>query len=142
MTATVTERLQRIELGRQASLEAAGLMYDAMATGHAVSTYNLLLEEKRRAVVDRGHEFGRRLGLGQIDHHPVHRETVGQGEVGSYAQPGHRAAQRGEVGANTRLRREPCAPAIDVYTGVLYDALDHRTLSPSASSSQAHHHLH
>lgn len=27
---------------------AAGLMYDAMATGHAVATYNLLLEERRR----------------------------------------------------------------------------------------------
>jgi uncharacterized protein len=32
----------------RAALEAAGLMYDTMATGHAVSTYNLLLEEKRR----------------------------------------------------------------------------------------------
>lgn len=32
----------------RAALEAAGVMYDAMATGHAVSTYNLLLEEKRR----------------------------------------------------------------------------------------------
>jgi uncharacterized protein len=30
------------------ALGAAGLMYDAMATGHAVATYNLLLEEKRR----------------------------------------------------------------------------------------------
>jgi len=30
------------------ALEAAGIMYDPMATGHAVSTYNLLLEEKRR----------------------------------------------------------------------------------------------
>ena len=27
---------------------AAGLMYDAMATGHAVAPYNLLLEERRR----------------------------------------------------------------------------------------------
>lgn len=32
----------------RAALEAAGLRYDPMATGHAVSTYNLLLEEKRR----------------------------------------------------------------------------------------------
>ena len=32
----------------RAALEAAGLMYDPMATGHAVATYNLLLEEKRR----------------------------------------------------------------------------------------------
>lgn len=30
------------------ALAAAGLMFDPMATGHAVSTYNLLLEEKRR----------------------------------------------------------------------------------------------
>jgi len=29
-------------------LEAAGLMIDPMATGHAVATYNLLLGEKRR----------------------------------------------------------------------------------------------
>jgi uncharacterized protein len=32
----------------RAALESAGLMYDPMATGHAVATYNLLLEEKRR----------------------------------------------------------------------------------------------
>ena len=32
----------------RAALEAAGLMYDPMATGSAVSTFNLLLEEKRR----------------------------------------------------------------------------------------------
>jgi uncharacterized protein len=30
------------------ALEATGLMIDPMATGHAVSTYNLLLEEKRQ----------------------------------------------------------------------------------------------
>jgi uncharacterized protein len=30
------------------ALAAAGLMADPMATGHAVATYNLLLEEKRR----------------------------------------------------------------------------------------------
>jgi uncharacterized protein len=32
----------------RAALDAAGLMYDPMATGHAVATYNLLLEERRR----------------------------------------------------------------------------------------------
>jgi uncharacterized protein len=32
----------------RAALDAAGIIYDPMATGHAVSTYNLLLEEKRR----------------------------------------------------------------------------------------------
>ena len=31
---------------------------------------------------------------------------------------------RGEVERNTRLGREPAAPALSVYTGVLYDALD------------------
>lgn len=30
------------------ALQAAGLMADPMATGHAVATYNLLLEERRR----------------------------------------------------------------------------------------------
>lgn len=30
------------------ALTSAGLMFDAMATGHAISTYNLLLGEKRR----------------------------------------------------------------------------------------------
>lgn len=40
--------------------------------------------------------------------------------------------QRGEVGANSLLRTEPCAPAIEVYTGVLYEALDYPSLSPSA----------
>ncbi|MBI1349862.1 MAG: peroxide stress protein YaaA [Actinomycetales bacterium] len=40
--------------------------------------------------------------------------------------------QRGEVGVNARLRREPCAPAIEVYTGVLYEALDASSLSPRA----------
>ena len=37
--------------------------------------------------------------------------------------------QRGEVGANTLLRTEPCAPAIEVYTGVLYEALDYTALT-------------
>lgn len=40
--------------------------------------------------------------------------------------------QRGEVGANARLRKEPCAPAIEVYTGVLYEALDYPTLTAAA----------
>ncbi len=40
--------------------------------------------------------------------------------------------QRGEVGANARLRRQPCAPAIEVYSGVLYEALDTATLTARA----------
>ncbi|MDA2987108.1 MAG: hypothetical protein O2789_05180, partial [Actinomycetota bacterium] len=37
--------------------------------------------------------------------------------------------QHGEVGANARLAQEPCAPAIDVYTGVVYEALDAASLT-------------
>jgi len=37
--------------------------------------------------------------------------------------------QHGEVGANAQLAQEPCAPAIDVYTGVLYEALDASSLT-------------
>jgi cytoplasmic iron level regulating protein YaaA (DUF328/UPF0246 family) len=47
--------------------------------------------------------------------------------------------QRGEVGANTRLRREPCAPAIDVYTGVLYEALDTPSLTTRARARLDEH---
>ncbi len=42
------------------------------------------------------------------------------------------ATQHGEIGVNARLRREPCASAIEVYTGVLYEALDAPSLSASA----------
>ena len=40
--------------------------------------------------------------------------------------------QHGEVGANARLDQEPCAPAIEVYTGVLYEALDAASLTTAA----------
>jgi cytoplasmic iron level regulating protein YaaA (DUF328/UPF0246 family) len=39
---------------------------------------------------------------------------------------------RREVGRNMLLPRLPAAGALEVYTGVLYEALDHRTLSPAA----------
>lgn len=47
--------------------------------------------------------------------------------------------QRGEVGANARLRREPCGPAIEVYTGVLYEALDAPTLTAAARRRLGEH---
>lgn len=47
--------------------------------------------------------------------------------------------QRGEVGANAALTREPCAPAIDVYTGVLYEHLDAATLNARARQRLAEH---
>lgn len=37
--------------------------------------------------------------------------------------------QAEEVSANARLRKAPAGPAIDVYSGVLYDALDAATLT-------------
>lgn len=47
--------------------------------------------------------------------------------------------QAGEVEANRRLRRSPTMPAIDRYTGVLYDALDSLTLSGEARAFAAEH---
>lgn len=40
--------------------------------------------------------------------------------------------QAHEIGVNSSLRRAPAGPAIAVYTGVLYDALDVATLSTAA----------
>jgi len=37
--------------------------------------------------------------------------------------------QSTEVIANRGLRRRPCGPAISVYSGVLYEALDHTTMT-------------
>lgn len=37
-----------------------------------------------------------------------------------------------DVARNVRVRELPARPALEVYTGVLYDALDAATLSPSA----------
>lgn len=40
--------------------------------------------------------------------------------------------QADEVHVNARLRKAPCAPAIEIYTGVLFDALDVKSLSAPA----------
>lgn len=42
------------------------------------------------------------------------------------------ASLAAEVEQNTRLRTLPARPALEVYSGVLYDALDAATLSPAA----------
>lgn len=39
---------------------------------------------------------------------------------------------RPELARNLQLPRTPAVPALEVYTGVLYEALDHPTLSPAA----------
>ena len=41
-------------------------------------------------------------------------------------------SQRGELELNVRLLDQPARPAGEIYTGVLYDALDLPTLSPAA----------
>ena len=45
--------------------------------------------------------------------------------------------QLGLVTLNARLAKAPCAPAIEIYTGVLYDALDFASL-PAAARKRAH----
>lgn len=40
--------------------------------------------------------------------------------------------QRGEIAVNAALRASPTMPAVDRYTGVLYDALDAASLPPAA----------
>ena len=37
--------------------------------------------------------------------------------------------QLAEIASNRRLRHQPCAPAIRVYSGVLYEALNHGTMT-------------
>jgi cytoplasmic iron level regulating protein YaaA (DUF328/UPF0246 family) len=44
---------------------------------------------------------------------------------------------RGEVAKNTELRTGPTRPAGEIYTGVLYDALDLASLSPAAKRRAA-----
>ncbi len=41
------------------------------------------------------------------------------------------ASLRADVERNTRLHAEPAAPAHQVYSGVLYDALDYNSLTPA-----------
>jgi uncharacterized protein len=48
--------------------------------------------------------------------------------------------QRADVAANARLRSSPCAPAIEVYSGVLYDSLDLGSL-PRRARTRANAHL-
>jgi cytoplasmic iron level regulating protein YaaA (DUF328/UPF0246 family) len=49
--------------------------------------------------------------------------------------------QRGEIAVNASLRDAPTMPAVDRYTGVLFDALSARALDASARRWLAHHAL-
>ena len=50
------------------------------------------------------------------------------------------ARMTAEVHRNASLLSQPCAPAIEIYTGVLYEALDWQTLT-AVERKRAHKHL-
>ncbi|MDI3211724.1 peroxide stress protein YaaA [Arthrobacter sp. AL12] len=59
-------------------------------------------------------------GLGTVSAHEDALALLGVG-----------ASLRADVERNTRLHAEPAAPAHQVYSGVLYDALDYNSLTPT-----------
>jgi len=59
-------------------------------------------------------------GLGTVSAHEDALALLGVG-----------ASLRADVERNTRLHAEPAAPANQVYSGVLYDALDYNSLTPT-----------
>ena len=59
-------------------------------------------------------------GLGTVSAHEDALALLGVG-----------ASLRADVERNTRLHAEPAAPAHQVYSGVLYDALDYNSLTPA-----------
>ncbi|KAA9111112.1 YaaA family protein [Microbacterium rhizomatis] len=74
------------------------------------------------------------------------RETVIDALVALSADEDHAArvlklgpTQRHEVAANARLRDSATMPAVDRYTGVLYDAVDAASLDGAARRWLAHH---
>ena len=82
---------------------------------------------------------GRRVDLTALPHPELGplREELLDALVGFSAGPGAAEALglspglADEVSRNVHLRTTPARRAIDVYTGVLYAALDHATLSPA-----------
>jgi hypothetical protein len=60
------------------------------------------------------------------------RRTSRRGQDDSLAVLGLGPGQRGELARNAALADAPAAPAADVYTGVLYEALGLPTLDPQA----------
>jgi uncharacterized protein len=62
------------------------------------------------------------------------RRTSPRGIAASLAALGLSAGQQDEITRNATLPEAPAAPAAEVYTGVLYEALDASTLSSAARS--------
>ena len=62
------------------------------------------------------------------------RRTSARGVADALAVLGLSAAQHGEVARNAGLATAPAAPAAQVYTGVLYEALDRAGLAPQAQA--------
>jgi cytoplasmic iron level regulating protein YaaA (DUF328/UPF0246 family) len=60
------------------------------------------------------------------------RRGSARGMAASLATLGLSAAQAGELARNARLPEAPAGPAAEVYSGVLYEALEATTLAPEA----------
>jgi uncharacterized protein len=60
------------------------------------------------------------------------RRTSARGVAASLSTLGLTAGQRDEITRNAGLSDAPAAPAAEIYTGVLYEALDAATLPPDA----------
>jgi cytoplasmic iron level regulating protein YaaA (DUF328/UPF0246 family) len=62
------------------------------------------------------------------------RRSSARGVADSLATLGLSAGQQGEIARNAGLADAPAAPAAEVYSGVLYEALDATGLAPEARS--------
>jgi cytoplasmic iron level regulating protein YaaA (DUF328/UPF0246 family) len=72
----------------------------------------------------------RRRVLGRLS--ALSRRTSARAVADSLATLGLSEGRRGELERNAVLATAPAAPAAEVYTGVLYEALDVATLAPDA----------